>query len=71
MSKNTKNELRKLTANFFNTVGAGCVLLGIIGPLLTFKLVPSLGTIPYELSVWGLGLIFHCIARFQLWFLED
>jgi hypothetical protein len=66
LSKNTKNELRKLAATFFNTIGAGCVLLGLIGPMVTGRLVPTWETIPYELGAWGgppyfiLLLAFNC-----------
>jgi hypothetical protein len=71
MSKNTNNELRKLGATFFNNIGVGFIILGIIGPSVTGKAVWSWETIPYELKAWGTGAIFHFIARWQLWFLED
>ena len=67
-SKVVKNELRKLSATFFNTIGAGCVLLGLIGPMTAGKIYPGLRS---EIGMWVLAVLFHLIARFQLWHLEE
>ena len=36
-TKIVKNEQHKLVATFFNNIAIGCVLLGLIGPLVTGK----------------------------------
>jgi hypothetical protein len=84
MSKNVKNELRKLAATYFNNIAVACAVLGLIGPLVAGKLA-QLGIgehstlqqltrrefIRYEIGIWLLSVVFHMIARVQLWFLED
>jgi hypothetical protein len=68
-SKAVKNEQRKLGATFFNNIGVGCVILGLIGPATAGKFAVVSG-LP-EIMLWVLALVFHTIGRFQLSFLEE
>jgi hypothetical protein len=62
-----------LSANFFNTIAAGCVLLGLIGPVFAGKYCgySTSHFVPLEIGVWVMAAVFHMIARVQLWFLEE
>jgi hypothetical protein len=66
------DEQIKLTATFLNTLAAGTITVGVIGPLsaaiIAFPAAPfDLGNLVVGTSVWllaGLGL--HFAARFML-----
>ena len=71
-NKTAANELRKLSANFFNTIAAGCVLVGLIAPVFAGRYCSySTGQfVPLEIGVWVMAAVFHIIGRLQLWFLD-
>ena len=72
-NKTVKNELRKLSATYFNNIAVGCLLLGLIGPLATgqFAHFRTREFIFAEGAAWVLSAVFHMIARWQLLFLEE
>jgi hypothetical protein len=77
MSGNREDEQTKLTANWLNTVSAGMITVGVVGPvaaaIVSFPSPPfDLGNLVVGVALWlatGLGL--HWAARYRLRELSD
>jgi hypothetical protein len=72
-TKTVENERRKLTATFFNNIAVGCVLVALIGPMVTGRYTHflTLEFVYSEGAAWVLAAVLHMIARRQLSFLEE
>jgi hypothetical protein len=72
MSKEGRNEERKLIATFFNNVGVGTISAGVLTPVAAWVLgiqtsALSLTTVGTLLGVaLGVGIAFHAIGRLFL-----
>jgi len=77
MNKSARNERRKLTASFFNSVASGTVIAALVAPFIGL----GLGTVQPSADIWnilglsgfGLTLAFlvHAIARDLLKGMEE
>ena len=76
MSRKREDEQTTLTANWLNTVSAGMITVGVVGPvaaaIVSFPVPPFDRNLVVGAAVWlstGLGL--HWAARYSLLDLSD
>lgn len=72
LSVTSRNEIRKLTATFINSMAVGLIFIGFITPMAKFLLEDAKAiSWLWTVALFVAGLILHFVARVPLTAMEE